>query len=440
MILMRHAIAALLLLAACQTGDTETIAQPVIGAELDTGDPAVAALVFSNNNVFCTGTLISPNVVLTAAHCIDDASGDPNIAAFFTNDTEADGGRKVGVTLTQQHPMWNGNLSGGHDVGLLLLAATQDPELAVPVNTEDLAGYIGAEYRVVGFGIHDMGGGTLDGKKRTGMMSIARLVGDYLEAEDPETIICQGDSGGPGFLTIGDAEVLAGVHSYSISGCANPSGDARPDLWWDSFISPWIEDHDISCGLDGLCARVGCVDDPDCQPCGADGTCTTECPLPDVDCPTQAVGEICQADTQCETGLCVYWQDDPHSKFCSEACGGDGDCPDGMRCQQVSPFGRVCYYAGVEPPGALGQSCEEPTDCSEYVCAENRCTYACDLGNGQLCPAGYECDSHDGGDNYYCWGLPTDGGCSAGGQPALLWVLALIPLARAARSRRGSRR
>ncbi len=437
---MRHALL-LILLSACQTAEYELVSQPVIGATIDTEDPAVVALVFSNNSVFCTGTLISPHVILTAAHCIDDASGDPNIAAFFTNDTKADGGRKVGVTLTQQHPMWTGDLSGGHDVGLLLLAAAQDPELAIPVNREDLTTYVGADYRVVGFGIWDMGGGELDGKKRTGVMSIARLTGDYLEAEDPETIICQGDSGGPGFITNGDGvEVLAGTHSYSISGCSNPSGDARPDLWWDSFIGPWIEDHDTACGLDGLCARVGCEDDPDCQPCGADGTCTTDCALPDVDCATQGIGEICQADTQCESGLCVFWQDDPHSKFCSESCGDDADCPDGMLCQNISPFGRVCYYLD-EPPGALGQTCEAATDCSEYVCAEDRCTYTCDLGEGQLCPEGFECDSHDDGANYYCWALPTDGGCSTGrggGGGGLIVALALLAIVPASR-RKSSR-
>lgn len=436
---MRLVLAASLLLAACQ-GGVSTVSQPVIGATLDVDDPAVVALVFSNNRVFCTGTLITPRVVLTAAHCIDDASGDPNFSASFTSDTEGEDSRRVGVLMSQQHPMWTGDLSGGHDVGLLLLAAGQDPTLPVKVNREDLAAHVGDDYRVVGFGIHDMGGGELDGKKRTGVMTIARLTGDYLEAEDPETIICQGDSGGPGFLTIDGEEVLAGTHSYSISGCFNPSGDARPDLWFDSFISPWLEEHDPSCDLDGVCAALNCADDPDCQPCGADGTCTEDCPLPDVDCPTSELGEICQADSQCMSGLCVYWQEDPHSKFCSEACGSDDDCPADMRCATVSPFGKVCDYVVGEPPGAIGQSCEAAVECSEYVCEEGQCTYACDLGEGLLCPADYECATHDSGANFYCWPIATDdGGCQAGGgRSGLVLALALVGLV--GLLRRGARR
>ncbi len=434
------ALATLLGTAACQPPvDTGEVAQPVVGAEIDLEDPAVAALVFSNGNVFCTGTLVSPRVILTASHCIDDASSDPNFSAYFGSDTEGDDGIRVSIDLKKQHPMWTGSLGGGKDVGLLRLTSAQDPALAVPINTADLVDYIGVDYRVVGFGIHDRDTRELDGKKRTGVMSIARLEGDYLEAEDPDTIICQGDSGGPGFITIDGTEYLAGTHSYSISGCLNPSGDARPDLHHDDFIVPWIEDNDPSCGLDGLCAPVGCQDDPDCQPCGADGACTADCALPDVDCATSELGEICQADSQCVSELCVFWTGDPHSKYCSTECSGDGECPSGMSCTTQQPFGQVCTYDG-EPPGALGQACDAATECSQYVCADSVCTYACDLGAGSLCPAAFECKTRDDGANYYCWPLPTEGGCSTGGGDALGLLLGLgAALAGLGLRRRGTR-
>ena len=436
--------------AACTTTvDTATATQPVVGAELATDDPSVVALMTSQGRVFCTGTLVSPESILTAAHCIDEAGGDPAVAAFFGNDA-ASTGTRIGVDSYSTHPGWTGSLSGGHDLAVLHLISPQPLALIKPMNTADLAAHVGADYRVVGFGIHDRTTRELDGKKRVGRMRIARLTGDYLEAEDVDpdqaTAICQGDSGGPGFITVGGVEVLAGVHSYSIEGCFNPSGDARPDLYMTTFIQPYIDSHDRTCRADGLCVRQGCSADPDCEPCGADGTCATGCALPDPDCPTSALGAICQADTQCMSGSCIAWNGDPHAQFCSQPCAGAADCAaPGMTCDVVPGEGMVCNYRG-EPPGALGQACTEPTECAEYSCVDGACTYACDLPRGLVCPEGFACDTRDQGVTYNCFATaPTGddaGGCcssSSGGATAIGATLALALLA-SRRRRRADRR
>lgn len=421
--------------ASCDDAVTGEQQQAVVGAELSTNDPAVVALVANGGRVFCTGTLISPRVVVTAAHCIDD--GGSSFAAFFGNDTSA-GGTRIDVQKVKAHPGWTGDLAGGNDIGVLLLAGA--PPNITPIALYRTMPTLGADYRVVGFGIHDAVTRELDGKKRTAVMKITGFPGTYLELDDrdpanpPATAICQGDSGGPGFITVDGVERIAGVHSYSIEGCTNPSGDTRVDLFAEAFVQPWVDQNDPSCGADGTCAKVGCSNDPDCQPCGGDGTCAMNCPLPDIDCPTQQLGQLCHADSQCVTGKCAYWTGDPRVKFCTQAC--SAGCPENMPCSNVPPFGDVCYYDGVVP-GSLGTSCTVDTDCAEYMCENGTCTYACSVPDQKFCADGFACSNN--GNGFHCYGVaPTEdsGGCATNagnrnaGLPAILFGLLLVGLRR----------
>ena len=406
--------------------------QAVVGGTIAENDPAVIAL-HSGSWLICTGTLVSPAVVLTAAHCIDDFSTDPDATVFFGFDVSTDDGVRIGVKKAQQHLGWTGNLGDGHDIGLMLLnfAPADDVATPVPLNTADIAGHIDDPYRVVGFGVYDRDTGDSDGRKREGLTTISGAHADVLETGDMDISICFGDSGGPGFLTVDDTEYVAGVHSYTMGDdCLPPQGDTRVDQYVESFILPWIQQNDPVCAEDGKCARIGCSADPDCLPCGADGTCTAACPLPDPDCPTSDMGEICQADTQCTTGLCIPWSGDWSSKFCSRACDlASADCPSGLSCQIINPFGPVCYYDD-DPDGVVGDDCDVATDCGSYLCQESECVTECDLSQGIFCPEDFECSSTNDVD-YYCHSVGGGGGgCRVGADsnPPTLMALMLFAL------------
>ncbi len=393
--------------------DTSSSAEPLIGGTISYDDDGAAALLTSGGSVYCSGTLVSPSVVLTAAHCVDGTTAEPPATVFFGPDIDGEGPR-MGATSSWYHPNWDGE-PGQYDIGLVLLDRPVAPEAVVPLNTSPATDHVGEECRIIGYGVNVRGTDEGVGIRRTATELIRQTQSDVFTTGSTETSICFGDSGGPVLLDIDGIEYVAGVSSYTRGeNCDPPQGCTRVDLYVDSYIRPWIQEHDSACGEDGLCARTGCVDDPDCAPCGPDGTCTDECPLPDPDCPTSGLGEICQADTQCASGLCVFWTGDTHSKFCSRECDlGADDCPDGMLCKTVMPFGDICYFE--EPPaGVVGDRCDEPTDCGSYICDQGECVIECDLGAGQLCPADFECGSQNGVD-YYCHGIGGDegGGCCA---------------------------
>lgn len=433
-------LAASLLAIGCQQGE------PAIGrdqanlifGDVDEGHPAAVALS-RFGRPFCTGTLISPSVVLTAAHCVDMLAGDPDVTIFFGTDIREEGVR-IGVRETIAHPGWTGNLSGGNDIGMLLMDFPVDPELAIPLSLFDMTQEIGTEVERVGFGIYDAATMAIDGQKRTGFTTVTQVPAgaDTFIAGDPDLITCSGDSGGPAFIEKEGVVYVAGVHSFGLEGCTSPrNGDTRVELFAEDFVLPWIQEKDAACGADLQCARIGCVDDPDCEPCGPDGTCTEDCALPDVDCQDRNLGDLCRADQHCTTGKCVVWRPEPKTSFCTEECVlGSDTCAPGMSCQTIQPFGDICYY-DEEPSGVLGGDCEENYDCGSSLCEDGVCVYACDLSNGQNCPEDFACSDNGGG--FVCHALPKEsGGCStSGSRDTGLWFGAVfLALFGAGRKRR----
>jgi len=402
--------------------DVGSTSAPLINANLvEAGeDPAVVALVSSNGSPFCTGTLVSPSVIATAAHCIERAGPDPAISAFFGNDAYGIG-RKVDVTAAVEHPDYNS--PNGEvvpdDIALFRLKFAQDPSL--PVAMQTTRPMVGDPVRRVGFGRYDQQN-NFDGQKRTGPTTVTGFFGNALVTGGAGVSTCGGDSGGPAFITGADGvEYLAGVHSYGarLNDVCQPNNDGSTIVseYLEDFIIPWIQENDPVCGQDSICGYIGCIDDPDCTPCGPDGTCVDDCPLPDPDCRTMGVGEICQLGTQCLSDLCVFYEGDQNFHYCTEECDPAADeCPTGMECKNFAGQ-NLCGFIDT-PPGVLGAECTEHVECGSYNCEQGACVYSCDLSQGRGCPADFECSSLDDGANFYCHATESGGGggggCSSG--------------------------
>ncbi len=386
--------------------------RPIVDGVVDPYDHGVVSLAIGNNS-FCTGTLVSPRVVVTAAHCID---GFPNVT-----DLRIHAGVRVGdadIVRVQDgviHPDYQG---GPNDIALLQLELPARAR-PWPLHRAALAQeHLGRDVRIAGYGTTDPDGGT-DGVKREGVGAISDFDGfDFAYVNNPSQT-CFGDSGGPVFLTLADGvETLAGITSRGDEACAVFSINTRIDVYQE-FIDAFVATRDptvADCGEDGACA-VGCdAPDPDC-PCELDGFCTTACerynidrdcppgcehdgacqaselcPEVDADCnPIAVTGDRCLFDTDCVDGECVAAIDDPRLTYCSDACASDDDCPGDMTCTD-NPSGddlrKMCRHPSPSP-GAQGFACDAADECFDGRCIDGICAASCTVSS--TCAKGFSC-------------------------------------------------
>lgn len=320
---------ALLSLAACEVESSgaldeavELDHQPIVNGQFDTGHPGSVALTV-DGQAFCTGTLVTPTVVVTAAHCISPDIGSPPwqfVEVFFGSDVSA-GGVFIPLEDGLGHPNWDSSLQAPeNDIAVLRL---QEAAPVAPVPMADLPAS-GTVLTLVGFGITQANGGG-GGVKRVAQATIAERFGSVFSMEVAPSGTCNGDSGGTALWNDGGVEKFVGIHTRS--DCQTIMLDEVVQSHVASFVQPFIDagvscnagdgcasgcaspDPDCPCAADGFCTSA-CVDvasDPDCDPlCAAEGTCVEDCPVPDTDCPVCiADGDCnaaCESDPDCSTG------------------------------------------------------------------------------------------------------------------------------------------
>jgi Trypsin len=250
---MRALAVALLLAAGCsgRPGGLARTERAITNATDDDGDPAVVALVDPTGQPYCTGTLITPAAVLTAAHCVDDVQP----ATVYFGPTPGVGGETVAVTRTQMHPLYDPD-THDFDVGIVVLAASPDVEPVRVYARPFDDSFLGKSIRLVGFGLTGLLDST-DARKRWGDSRIrAYTARDFSFSAEPSQT-CFGDSGGPAFGVVNGLPYLLGITSTGDAGCVAGGTDVLVGAFEAGFVEGYLSGTASPTVVGGCAAAPG---------------------------------------------------------------------------------------------------------------------------------------------------------------------------------------
>ncbi|MEZ4360093.1 MAG: trypsin-like serine protease [Kofleriaceae bacterium] len=262
-----RALLLLFLVPACgiEAAPTPAVAQGIVGGTLSEGDDAVVALV-ARNTAFCSGTLVAPRLVVTAAHCLPpNAPFTIEEISVSTGLDISQGGARVAAVRGKAHPAWRTSAQP-NDVGILELAGAPPIEPVALASGELVTA--GAEVRVLGYGVG--ADGAPGGVKRTGRMKVARFDASTLYLKADPVLLCSGDSGGPIFLSTPQGEILTGVHSRS--DCTRDSRGERLDVHTE-FLRAFALEGDPSLTCTAEDCSEGCPVCPAADRCDGTDAC-----------------------------------------------------------------------------------------------------------------------------------------------------------------------
>lgn len=268
-------------------GDGHSEVAPIVNGSNEEGFPQTLALGAFGFSA-CTGSLITPKLVLSAGHCGDGIPLDlvVELGSAYIGPSVGEAVEEIGFKNLEVHPDYvplGGSAFGQtlpeYDLAVLQLERAVTSVEPIWFRTKSMKDRdLGETVTSVGFGI------TGASSNDSGIKRSAELVVDayddqfilsYTSTNPNEAQICSGDSGGPQYYWDEDngRYLQWAVHSWGDANCLYESGSTRTDIAADWILGIVEAVHGTTdvCEINGhysngVCDEFCDTPDPDCNP------------------------------------------------------------------------------------------------------------------------------------------------------------------------------